>query len=179
MEEENIANSIIDLITQANLLFEKATSVKQVFHESLQIAKELHIRLKSESDFANKIGSLCQLFEVPPDPLRKLLNTEEVQKRAREENWRSIKLIEEWLRQENLYDSEIIETWKYIVNVRNKSPPFHKPDKEIISICGYFGQNYPPNYIDFWTCILDKFKKSLEKFVNILSKYIQDKKDLN
>jgi len=164
IEEEKIATSIVKFVTQANLLFKKATSVEQVFQDSMLIADELHTPLKSDRDFAHKIGSLCQLFEVPLDPLRKLLNVKA------NEGWRSIKLIEEWLKQKGLSDPTMVKTWRYIVGIRDKSLPFHHPDGRIIRFCEYFGQNYPPNYFDFWICILDKFKESIEKFVGILAK---------
>jgi len=171
IEKENIPSTIIKSVTDANLLFNEVTSIEKIFRDSMLIADELHTICKSDRDFAHKIGVLCQLFDVPLQPLRELL------KANVDENWQSIKLIEEWLKQEGIsYDSLMIKTWKYIIGIRNKSPPFHQPDSRIITFCEFFDQSYPPNYSDFWICILSKFKKSIEEFVNVLAKMSQVKK---
>ena len=164
VEEEKIASTITKLIIQANLLFKPITSVEQIFRDSMLVADELHTPCRSDRDFANKIGVLCQLFDVKLQPLRQLLG-ENI-----DQNWQSIKLIEEWLQRSGFtYDSVMIETWRNIVEIRNKSPPFHRPDSRIIELCKFFDQDYPPHYPDFWICIINKFKESLQHFVEVLA----------
>lgn len=162
MEEANIASETINLVVQSNVLFNKITKVEEIFFDTMLVANELHTPCGSERDFPNKIGVICQLFETKLDPLRKLL------KKANK-NWRSIKLIEEWLKESGLsYDPDITQTWENIVQLRNASPPFHKPDARVIRLCEFFGQNYPPNYPELWKGIMNRFKVSLENFVDVL-----------
>jgi hypothetical protein len=162
-EEERTATIITKLVIQANLLFKQITSVKQIFRDTMLIADELHTPCRSERDFANKIGVLCQLFDVKLRPLRQLLGNNV------DQNWQSIKLLEEWLQRSGLaYDSSMIETWRNIVEIRNKSPPFHQPDNRIIELCKFFNQGYPPDYPDFWISIINKLKESLQHFVEVL-----------
>lgn len=162
MEEAHIASEIVDLVMQSNVLFNKITKVEEIFFDTMLVANELHTHCRSERDFPHKIGVICQLFEIKLNPLRKLL------KKANK-NWRSIKLIDEWLKESEFsYDPTITQTWENIVQLRNASPPFHKPDARVIRLCEFFGQNYPPNYPELWKGIMNKFKVSLENFVDVL-----------
>lgn len=167
-EEEKTATIITKLVIQANLLFKQITSVEQIFRETMLIADELHTPCRSERDFSNKIGVLYQLFDVKLQPLRRLLGN------SVDQNWQSIKLLDEWLQRSGLtYDSSMIETWRNIVEIRNKSPPFHQPDSRIIELCKFFEQGYPPHYPDFWICIINKLKDSLQHFVEVLGTAIR------
>lgn len=161
-QEVPIASQIVSLVNKSNLLFEEITSVKQLFRESMLVADELHTTCRAERDFSHKVGVLCQLFEVKLEPLRKLL-------RNADPSWRSIKLLEEWLNNSGVsYDSEIIQTWRNIVELRNASPPFHRPDRRVLRLCEFFGQGYPPNYVELWSSVINKLKDSFEKLLEAL-----------
>jgi hypothetical protein len=164
-EEEGIASAMTRLVIQSSLLFKQITGVENIFKDSMLIADILHTPCTFEKDFAHKIGILCQLFDVPLDPLRHLLG-EVVNK-----DWQSLKLLEEWLKvSDPNCDPTIIKTWRNIVEIRNKSPPFHRPDNKIIELCEFFDQKYPPDYLDLWVCITNRFKKTLQDFVEVLQR---------
>lgn len=169
-ENSGAAAQITSLVTQCNLLFGECTSVEEVFRESMQAAIELHTPCRSEKDFAHKIGIICQLFDVKLAPLRKILQGDfDLQ-------WGSIKLIGKFLEESGVpFDSNMIQTWRNIVELRNASPPFHKANARVVRLCEYFGQNYPPNYLELWRGTINKFKSSLEAFVKVLQT-IREKK---
>jgi len=161
-EEEGIASAITRLIIHSNLLFKQITGVENIFKDSMLVADILHTPCVSEKDFTTKIGVLSQLFDVPLDPLRKLLGG------MVDKEWQSLRLLDEWLKRSSHNDPVIIKTWRKMVEIRNKSPPFHGPDASIIQLCEFFDQKYPPDYVDFWVCIINKLKETLHAFVGVL-----------
>jgi aldehyde:ferredoxin oxidoreductase len=87
------AHKVTNAISSCNVLFCSRTKVTSVFKEDIQAISVLHSSCINEEDFAIKIGALAGLFEVKLEPLRGLLK-----KGKAEENWKSTKLVEMWLR---------------------------------------------------------------------------------
>lgn len=159
------AVKIMKLLTTTNFLF-KAKKRASLFREdNLKLITELFTPCKNEPQFITKIARLTNLFDVPLRPLRKLVKNPEEKG--------SIKLVEQWLRDQRRYDPNMVKTWENIVTLRN-AEPIHaniSSDKAswILDALTFFDSSYPiDNYSTLWDKILDKFIISLESWQKIL-----------
>jgi hypothetical protein len=153
----------VSIIGIDNILFDSKKQARLFREDVLQAITELYTPCESEHDFIAKLASLVSLFEVPLDPLRRLLP-------EADSEWRSIKLVEQWLSNNSVsYDSDMITTWKNIVSLRNMTPLHSKSRAgELTSILNYFGEKLPPNYQRLWDSILKRFHYSLKELQRIL-----------
>lgn len=163
MGKPSIASQIVDEIRTINFLFKQITDKnKNLFSEDIQIVNQLHTPCRSKEDYWMKIGSLALLFERDLEPLRALV-------REPDPAWKSIKLIEVWLQQNNIpYDLEMIQVWKNIKELRNTTFPYHSGNARIVNTLQFFDQGFPPDYPKLWESILERFLESLRKFRGIL-----------
>lgn len=153
------ARKLTNAIKSCNVLFCSRTTVALLFNEDIQTINALHGSCNDYEEFAIKIGALAGLFEVNLDPLRTLIRGKV------EENWKSIKLIEVWLLENHIaFDSNIFETWRKIIGIRNASFPYHHTDARIVEIFQYFGQGFPPQFSMLYESILDKLLTSIDSF---------------
>lgn len=161
-KEVSVPAQIAELISQCNLLFNEITSCEEVFKESMRVAVELHTSCKSDKDFTQKVGVLCNLFEIKLECLRSQL-------KHYDEEWKSIRLVEELLNEHGIsYNKDMIEIWRSILEFRNASTPFHRADGRVVRLCEFFGQEFPPKYVELWKGVMLKFKHSLELFIEAL-----------
>ena len=71
-----------------------------------------------------------------------------------------------------VYDKDMIETWLNIVALRNMEPVHTKFDgSELKRVIEFFGLKLsrPQNYSLLWERILDKFRFSLEVWLDLLN----------
>ena len=150
-------------IKMVNHLFNDITGISHFFYENIELISEIHTPCRSESDFKIKIGALAQLFEINLSPLRKIVKNPDKQ-------WKSIKIIETWFMENAIeYDSNMLQVWRYIIDLRNASFPYHPSNGRIIAIVKFFGSYFPINYPKLWYLILDNFLTSIEYFQKLLS----------
>jgi len=153
-----IAAQIVDELRTINILFNNITGIQNLFSEDIQVVSQLHTPCRTREDYWMKIGSLALLFEREVKSLRKLVKNPAPA-------WKSIKLIEVWLQQNNIpYDLELVQVWKNIKELRNATFPYHSGDARIVNILQFFDQGFPPDYTKLWDPILEKFLESLRKF---------------
>ena len=159
-----IALKIITLVPAINDQFSSMTSRSvKIFNDDMRIAAELFTPCSTQNDYVKKIGALVTFFEVKLDPLRNLIKNPDP-------NWKSIKLIETWLNENNVgRDSEILKIWSAIINLRNATFPYHPGDAKVIEVVKFFGHDFPLDYCELWSSILLKFCYSLIKFNKTLT----------
>jgi len=164
LERREQATGIVNVIGTANVLFDSKKQAR-LFREDVPLAiREFYTPCEDDHDFAAKLASLASLFEVPLDPLRRLVT-------APQAEWRSIKLVEQWISTTAIiFDPDMITTWKNIVNLRNMTP-IHATNRagELMQILGFFGEpTLPPNYQRLWDSVLRRFYVSLREWHKIL-----------
>jgi len=162
VEKHERATRIVFLIRTTNLMFQSKRQAKLFREDNPLIVTELYNPCENEHDFTAKIAGLASLFEVPLDPLQKI-----VQKHG---EMRSNMLVETWLRESTIsYDPSMVETWRKIVDLRNMQPiHVHTSEEKLVSALTFFGTALPIDYGLCWDRILSKFKTSLEEWQRIL-----------
>lgn len=161
---ETIPVIITKKISLCNKMLMSKRNAK-LFLEDMEIASELMSSCKSQDNFKIKIGVLATLFEVNLKPLRELVDDPD-------SSWKSIKLIEEWVNQENIeLSKDTIELWKKIILLRDKMTPFHPTSEKLIEVYRYFGfDTLTPNFPKLWLDIIQRFANSLNQFYLALNK---------
>lgn len=159
-----IALKIITLVPAINDYFSSMTSKDvKILNENIRIVPELFTPCATQEDYVKKIGALAMLFEVKLDPLRNLITNPD-------SNWKSIKLIEAWLNENDVgHDPEILKIWSAIIDLRNATFPYHSSDSKVIEMVKFFGHDFPLDYCELWGSILLKFCYSLIKFNKTLT----------
>ena len=159
------AGNVMKLLYANNFLF-KAKKEAILFREdNLKLISELFTPCKNEPQFITKIACLYNLFDVPLKPLKKLVDEPE--------NMAAIKLVKTWLKNQDKYDQNMIETWENIVTLRN-AEPIHanissKKASWVLNALKFFKTQYPvSDYSKLWENILQKFITSLESWQKIL-----------
>lgn len=135
------------------------------FKENMRIVLEMLSPCEREEDFVSKIASLSALFNVELKPWRELTNDER-------DGIGSIRLLESWLNKSNIiYDSEMIQTLDYIVDLRNMEPIHYTDPKKLKKILDYFGipLTYPREYSNLWDALLEFFHGSLFELRDIIN----------
>jgi hypothetical protein len=161
------ARQVTNAIGSCNVLFCSRTKVTSVFREDIQAISVLHSSCSDEREFSIKIGALAGLFEVELDPLRALLR-EKVEK-----NWKSTKLLEQWLTENGIaFDPNVFTTWRGIIELRNASFPYHHMNARVVEILQYFGHGFPLDFPRLYESILDRFLASLDSFQMALNAYL-------
>ena len=157
-----LASKIVEVLVDCNLLSKNRLGF-EFFNCSPDAVNVLHTPCRDGDDFKIKIGALANMFEIGLKPFRELISN------AKDE-WKSIKLFEEWAKQNSLsYDPLVLEIWRNIVEMRNATFPFHKTDQRLLAVISYFGQSFPPKYPELWHEILTRFAISITKFRVLLS----------
>lgn len=165
LERFNETVKILNLLNSTNFLF-KAKKGATLFRENnLRVISELFTPCRNEPQFITKIACLSNLFEVPLHPLKELI-TEPTNKG-------SIRIVENWLKNQNRSDLNMIKTWKSIVALRNAEPIHGVTSKEkansILDALKFFDSAYPiEDYSVLWDNIIDKFVSSLDSWQKIL-----------
>jgi hypothetical protein len=165
-----LGSQIVDELVTINTLFQTLTNSKlNLFREDVRITKDIMLPCKDEKEFRSRIGSLALIFEAENlKELRSILKGEE--------DWKLIKLVENWLKKEGIdYEPDMIQTWENIVLMRDKTHPYHPESSETISLFRYFGQGIPPIYSQLWEAILEKLLESFRKFKGTLTFMIRGK----
>ena len=165
-----LGSEAIEEILTINTLFQTLTETKyNLLREDVRVTRDIMLPCRDEKDFRSKIGSLALIFGSEQlGELRELLQGEE--------EWKSIKLIENWLKKKGVsYDPDMIETWGRIVRMRNLTYPYHPGSSEAISLFRYFEQGFPPSYSELWKSILQKLLISLRKFKGVLTFMVREK----
>jgi hypothetical protein len=162
-ERQLLASAILKELKNCNLLSGNVLS-GEFFNLGPEIVDAMHRPCTSEDDFVVKIGALRVIFEVGLGSLRSKVHNAQQQ-------WKSINLLEEWAKQNSLTcDDKMFEVWRAIVDLRDASHPFHKTDDRVVSLVGFFGQDFPPDYSKLWRAILLRFLVSLGAFIDLLSR---------
>jgi hypothetical protein len=161
-ERVALAASIVEELVACSMLSKEKLGF-DFFNCSPDNISALYTPCKDGNDFKMKIGALANLFEVDLKPFRALV-------RNAQDDWKSIKLIEEWAKQNSVsFDPTMPEVWRKIVDMRNSTFPFHKTDQRLLAIVSYFGQSYPPEYPILWKEILTRFAISAVELRKLLS----------
>lgn len=162
-ERQMQASRIVQEMESSNLLSESVLSTK-FFNPGPGIVDAMHTPCATQDNFEMKIGALANLFDIELEPLRSKV-------RDAKDEWKSIKLLEEWAKQNSLaYDAKMFEVWRAIVDLRNASYPFHKADTRVVRLVEFFGQDFPPDYSKLWKAILQHFLLSIDAFMDLLSR---------
>ena len=159
----DLGSEIIEEIVVINTLFQSLMDTKiKLFREDIRVTRDIMMACKDDKEFRTRIGSLALLFESENlHELRELLSGQE--------NWKSIKLLENWLNAQGVpYDPDMIQTWESIVKLRNTTYPFHPGTGGLMNLFRYFGYGFPPDYSQLWESILEKLLESYRKFVGNL-----------
>ena len=164
--EPELIYIIFENIQQINLMYKKIFCTKQLF---FNLTPEVMTDLVKPCEIGNfpiKLGSLTLLFEINREPLRKKLQNYDPE-------WKSIKLLEEWLKKEKKYYPKLmIETWKNLIGFRNKMKPYHPTSTEVLVFQKYFNITSSMDSVRKWRKIQLKFKESLIQFKKILGNLI-------
>ena len=154
-----LGSEIVDEIVVVNTLFRSLVETEiKLLREDVRVTRDLMMTCRDDKEFRTRIGSLALLFENENlRELRTLLGGQE--------DWKSIKLIENWLKEQGVtYDPDMIQTWESTVKMRNITYPYHPESRGLISLLRYFGQGFPPDYSQLWKSMLEKLLESLKKF---------------
>jgi hypothetical protein len=163
IKRETRAKDIQFIITAINAAFNKIhNEIDEVFRQDVPaFFTELPIDCTSYENFNYKIQNLSCIFEVNIRNLRTIINDSESE-------WKSIKIIEEWFKQEGVKDTEdIINVWKNIILLRNMPPAHPKLSQEHIEAMNFFNGGVN-DFSNLWDNILDRFHSSLKAFYNVL-----------
>jgi hypothetical protein len=162
IERHTRASEITTLIGNTNAAFQGKRRATLFREDDQRVIDDLHLPCKNEADFIVKIARVAALFEVDLAPLQKLVHDPK--------DLRSVRLVEKWLQQEGItYDTDMIQTWINIVDLRNMRPLHPGGDAERLEeIADFFGSTLPPDYEELWNGILNLFLKSLEEWNRIL-----------
>jgi hypothetical protein len=157
-----LAASIVEELVACNMLTNQKLGFES-FSCSPETINALHTACKDADDFKLKIGALANLFSIDLKPLRALI-------RNAQDDWKSIKLLEEWAKQNSVaFEPTMFEVWRKIVDMRNSTFPYHATDQRFLSLVSYFGQSYPPKYPELWKGVLTKLVVTTAEFRNLLS----------
>lgn len=165
IERREKAIRICKVIRYTNILSE-AIFGDPFLKENMRAILELFEPCETENEFIIKILGLASLFEVSMDKLKKVI--------PNSKDMKNITLVEYWLNNnEIVYEPRMIQTWKYLVSLRNMEPVHPQIDavklKEIIEFFGLELQR-PQDYHVLWDRILDGYRISLEQWLELLNK---------
>jgi len=131
---------------------------------------ELSTPCFSEKDFFVKIGYIYNVLDIDVKVLRRLVS-------EYREDWKGIKLVEQFLRERGLLDEvkDVIEFWRDLVRLRDCSYPYHRAsDRRVLEIMNRLGLKYPPaKWEDLYSSLLQKFVSSLGEFKRMLLKVLE------
>ena len=157
------ARDIQFIVTAIDAAFNKINScVEEVLRQDIPgFFTELSIECENHGNFNYKVQTLCNIFEVNLRSLRSIISDPSPE-------WKSIKILEEWMKQKGVVNADtIVEVWRKINCLRNMPPAHPKLRSEHIEAMRFFsgGVNDLPQ---LWDNILDRFLSSLREFYQVL-----------
>jgi HD superfamily phosphohydrolase len=164
-DQVQLARNIVQLIGVTNAIVDRLIPGFVMFRSDMEIGSEIHSPCTNQDDFSIRIGAIATIFDVETEALRKVI-------RNPKQEWKSIRLIEEWMSQMGARDwKQATVVWKRIKELRNASFPYHPGSSEIVELVKYFGGDFPVDYPRLWLGVLQRFRQSLEDCQRLLKDF--------
>jgi len=142
----------------------------EVMKIDTRVIAELGTSCFSEKDFFVKIGYIYNVLDMDIEALRRLVS-------KYEEDWKGIKLVEQFLRERGLLNEikDVIEFWKDLVRLRDCSYPYHRAsERRVLEIMNRLGLKYPSaKWEDLYSSLFQRLTSSLGKFRKVLLKVLE------
>jgi hypothetical protein len=153
---------LIVAMNQANQLFMEIVKSDEarLFREDPISIVELMTPCHSEQEFGYKLGAFRSLLEVDLKFLKSFSGGESGEK--------SVKLLRRWAMTEG-NTKLAFDTFQDVLDICGVMSPFHPTRGKIIEICEKHGQNYPPDYEQFWASLSEKLLAEVNNLLLFLN----------
>ena len=158
-----LASQIIDARDNINALFHHKHGIKLIITQEERDLLQFFRDANSQEEFFFRVCGLANAVGgMNLDGLRQVTGVTDTQRRT-------ISLLEEYLKQNDIYDEQIILTLRAIYRLRQGYPVHGDRVSGVLDAHNYFGLGYPvSNYSEAWRSLLLNYLDALQKLLDKL-----------